>query len=99
MREDADTRRSTLTYGATGEFMGAFADFGLTEAQRREAVFGHRYERPGMGGERGELWCYTDSIAYPPGATARLYVCSTAHSCQLEITRDGAKELPVLERE
>ena len=79
--------------------MGGFPDFGLTEAQRREAVFGHRYERPGMGGERGELWCYTDSIAYPPGATVRLYVCSSAQSCQLDITRDGATPLPVLERE
>ncbi|HXY98301.1 MAG TPA: N,N-dimethylformamidase beta subunit family domain-containing protein [Steroidobacteraceae bacterium] len=79
--------------------MSAFPDFGLTEAERREAVFGHRYERPGMGGERGELWCYTDSIAYPPGAAVRLYVCSTAQSCRLDITRDGATALPVLERE
>src|SRR5215472_106667 len=99
MREDADTRQTTLTYGARGNFMRAFPDFGLTEAQRREAVFGHRYERPGMGGERGELWCYTDSIAYPPGATVRLYVCSSARSCQLDITRDGATALPVLKRE
>ena len=51
--------------------MRAFPDFGLTEAQRREAVFGHRYERPGTGGERGEIWCYTDSIAYAPGTTVR----------------------------
>jgi hypothetical protein len=79
--------------------MTEFPDFGLTPAERHEAVFGHRYERPGMGGERGELWCYTDSIAYPPGATVRLSVSSTAQRYQLAITRDGAAALPVLSRE
>jgi hypothetical protein len=79
--------------------MTAFPDFGLTPAERREAVFGHRYERPGMGGDAGEIWCYTDSIAYPPGAHVRLSVCSTAPSYQLAIVRDGAKALPVLQRE
>jgi N,N-dimethylformamidase beta subunit-like, C-terminal len=79
--------------------MTPFPDFGLTEAQRREAVFGHRFERPGMGGGRGEIWCYTDSIAYAPGANVRLYVCSTAETCRLEIARDGASERRVLERE
>jgi hypothetical protein len=79
--------------------MTAFPDFGLTPAERHEAVFGHRYERPGMGGDAGEIWCYTDSIAYPPGAHVRLSVCSTAPSYQLAIVRDGAKALPVLQRE
>jgi hypothetical protein len=79
--------------------MTAFPDFGLTPAERHQAVFGHRYERPGMGGERGEIWCYTDAIAYPPGATVRLCVCSTAGNYRLAITRDGASALPVLERE
>jgi hypothetical protein len=79
--------------------MTRFPDFGLTEAQRREAVFGHRYERPGMGGGRGEIWCYTDSIAYPPGASVRLYVCSSAERYRLEIMRDGGDARAVLERE
>ncbi|MGP8035225.1 MAG: N,N-dimethylformamidase beta subunit family domain-containing protein [Steroidobacteraceae bacterium] len=79
--------------------MTGFPDFGLTPAQRHEAVFGHRYERPGMGGERGEIWCYTDCVAYPPGATVRLSVCSTAQKYQLAIVRDGATALPVLRRE
>jgi hypothetical protein len=79
--------------------MTVFPDFGLTPAERHEAVFGHRYERPGMGGQRGEIWCYTDSIAYPPGATVRLSVCSTAQRYQLAIMRDGAAALPVLRRE
>jgi hypothetical protein len=79
--------------------MTVFPDFGLSPAERHEAVFGHRYERPGMGGERGEIWCYTDSIAYPPGATVRLSVCSTAQTYQLAIMRDGATALPVLKRE
>ncbi len=78
--------------------MGAFPDFGLTPAQRHEAVFGHRYEHPGMGGEGGEIWCYTDAIAYPPGATVQLCVSSSARSYRLEIVRDGASELAVLER-
>ena len=43
--------------------MTDFPDFGLTPAERHEAVFGHRYERPGMGGAGGEIWCYTDAIA------------------------------------
>ena len=38
-----------------------FPDFGLTPEQRREAVLGHYYEYPGMDGERGEIWCYTDA--------------------------------------
>ena len=79
--------------------MAVFPDFGLTPAQRHEAVFGHRYEHPGMGGERGEIWCYTDSIAYPPGATVRLSVCSTVQAYELEIMRDGATARPVLRRE
>jgi hypothetical protein len=79
--------------------MTRFPDFGLTEAQRHEAVFGHRYERPGMSGARGEIWCYTDSIAYPPGANVRLYVCSSVARYRLEIMRDGASARPVLERE
>ena len=79
--------------------MTAVPDFGLTPAQRHEAVFGHRYERAGMGGESGEVWCYTDSIAYPPGATVRLCVCSTAERFQLAIVRDGAAALPVLSQE
>jgi hypothetical protein len=79
--------------------MTAFPDFGLTAAERHEAVFGHRYERAGMRGDGGEIWCYTDSIAYPPGATVRLHVCSTAASYRLAIVRDGATALPVLQRE
>ena len=31
-----------------------------------------------MDGERGEIWCYTDRLSYPPGATVRLQVSSTA---------------------
>ena len=79
--------------------MTALPDFGLTPAQRHEAVFGHRYERAGVGGESGEIWCYTDSIAYPHGGTVRLAVCSTAERFQLAIVRDGAAALPVLSRE
>jgi hypothetical protein len=76
-----------------------FPDFGLTPEQRREAVFGHRYEHPGMHGGRGEIWCYTDALAYPPGAAVRLQVSSTAAKYQLEIIRDGAAAAPVLKRE
>ena len=79
--------------------MAAFPDFGLMPAERREAVFGHRYERAGMAGARGEIWCYTDALAYPPGATVRLCVSSSARSYRLTIMRDGASALPVLERE
>jgi hypothetical protein len=78
--------------------MAAFPDYGLTKAQRHEAVFGHRYEYPGMAGPRGEIWCYTDAIAYVPGATVRLCVSSSAKSYRLAIVRDGASLTPVLER-
>jgi hypothetical protein len=77
----------------------AFPDFGLTPEERYEAVFGHRYERAGMHGERGEIWCYTDSIAYPPGATVRLHVSSTAARYRLAVMRDGAAARPVLEED
>ena len=77
----------------------AFPDFGLSPAERHEAVFGHRYEHPGVGGQRGEIWCYTDALSYCPGDTVRLSVCSTASSYRLVILRDGAVAQPVLERE
>lgn len=76
-----------------------FPDFGLTPEQRREAVLGHYYEYPGMDGERGEIWCYTDAYAYPPAATVRLQVSSTAALFELEIVRDGAAETPVMKRQ
>jgi hypothetical protein len=78
--------------------MTGFPDFGLTAAQRRAAVFGHRYERAGMGGAAGEIWCYTDALAYPPGATVRLCVSSSASRYHLSVVRDGAREAAVLER-
>src|SRR5215472_2574799 len=79
--------------------MTAFPDFGLTPAERHEAVFGHRYEYPGMGGARGEIWCYTDALAYSPGAIVRLCVSSTARTYRLAILRDGASALPMIQRE
>ena len=75
-----------------------FPDFGLSPEQRREAVFGHRYERPGMDGELGEIWAYTDALAYPPGATVRLFVSSTAPRCEISVVRDGGVAMPVLSR-
>ena len=76
-----------------------FPDFGLTETERRAAVFGHRYERAGMGGERGEIWAYSDSLSYEPGATVRLCVSSTAERYRLSILRDGVAERTLLEQE
>ncbi len=68
-----------------------YPDFGLTPAQRREAVYGHYYEYPGMDGERGEIWCYSDRFSYAPGETATLLVSSTAPSFDLVVARDGAE--------
>ncbi|MEI2301273.1 N,N-dimethylformamidase beta subunit family domain-containing protein [Ensifer sp. MJa1] len=76
-----------------------YPDFGLTPDERREAVLGHYYEYPGMDGERGEIWCYTDAYAYPPGATVRLQVSSTASRFALEVVRDGATEATVFKRD
>jgi hypothetical protein len=84
---------------ALREFTTAYPDFGLTPEQRREAVFGHRYEHAGAGGERGEIWCYSDSMSYAPGATVRLSVSSTADRYRVSVMRDGATALPVLDRE
>ncbi len=75
-----------------------FPDFGLTPGQRHAAVFDNRYEHPGMDGERGEIWGYTDAFAYPPGASVRLHVSSSAPSYELAIVRDGAHAAPVLTR-
>lgn len=69
-----------------------FPDFGLTETQRREAVLGHYYEYPGMDGERGEIWCYSDRFSYAPGDEVTLFISSTAPSCDIDILRDGASE-------
>src|SRR5665213_742158 len=73
-----------------------FPDFGLTPEQRREAVFGHRYEHPGMYGARGEIWCYTDAFSDPPGDAVRLDVSWRADRYRLAILRDGATASPVL---
>ena len=73
-----------------------FPDFGLTPEQRREAVFGHRYEYPGMYGARGEVWCYTDAFSYAPGGTVRLYVSSSVDRYRLAILRDGGAPAPVV---
>lgn len=77
----------------------SFPDFGLSARERREAVFGHRYEHAGMAAERGEIWCYTDALSYAPGAIVRLCVSATSASARLAILRDGAVGTPVLERE
>src|ERR1700721_3331730 len=73
-----------------------FPDFGLTAEERHEAVFGHRYERAGMGGDRGEIWGYTDSLSYPRGATVRVCVNSTAQRYQFAVVRAGARARPVV---
>jgi hypothetical protein len=72
-----------------------FPDFGLTAAERREAVFGHWYEWPGMDGARGEIWCYSDRLSYRPGDTVTLFVSATAPRFRLEVVRDGATETVV----
>jgi hypothetical protein len=75
-----------------------YPDFGLTPEQRREAVYGHYYEYPGMDGGRGEIWCYSDRFSYAPGETAVLFVSSTAPRFDLEVARDGAGLVKVFER-
>ncbi|MBW8299812.1 MAG: ThuA domain-containing protein [Hydrogenophaga sp.] len=69
-----------------------FPDFGLTLAERREAVRGHYYEYLGMDRERGEIWCYSDRFSYLPGEEVTLFISSTAATCDIEIVRDGASE-------
>ena len=73
-----------------------FPDFGLTPEQRRLAVRSHYYERPGMDGERGEIWCYTDRFSYRPGDEVTLFVSSTAPAFSIELVRDGGGETRVL---
>lgn len=76
-----------------------FPDFGLSAEERREAVLGHYYEHPGMDGECGEIWCYTDRYSYAPGETVTLHVSSTAPRYALEVVRDGGTEVRVLSEE
>lgn len=73
-----------------------FPDFGLTAAERQEAVFGHWYETPGMDGARGEIWCYSDRLSYRPGDTLTLFISATAPRWRLDVVRDGAIETPML---
>ena len=75
-----------------------FPDFGLTPEQRREAVRGHYYEWPGMDGERGEIWCYSDRFSYRAGETVTLHVSSTAPRFNITIVRDGGSETKVFEQ-
>lgn len=75
-----------------------FPDYGLTLEQRREAVRGHYYEYPGMDGERGEVWCYSDRFSYAPGETVTLFISSTSSTVDIEIVRDGGEETQVMVR-
>ena len=75
-----------------------FPDFGLTQEERRAAVRTHYYEWPGMDGERGEIWCYTDRSAYSPGETVTLFVSATATRFDMEVVRDGGTETPAMSR-
>ena len=75
-----------------------FPDFGLTADERRFAVRGTYYEYPGMDGQRGEIWCYTDRFSYRAGDRVELKVSATAARFSLDITRDGSDELTVLEK-
>jgi len=72
-------------------------DFGLTADERHHAVHGHYYEYPGMDGERGEIWCYSDRMTYAPGERVVLFVSSAVPSFDLDIIRDGGTEANVLE--
>lgn len=75
-----------------------FPDFGLTLHQRRQAVRGHYWEWPGMDGERGEIWCYSDRFSYRRGETVVLLVSSTASSFSMAIVRDGGIETKMFEK-
>ena len=75
-----------------------YPDFGLTPEQRRHAVYGHYYEYPGMDGERGEIWGYTDRFSYAPGDVVTLFVSSTADRFDMELARDGAELVKVFEK-
>ncbi|TVZ75080.1 N,N-dimethylformamidase beta subunit family domain-containing protein [Rhizobium mongolense] len=75
-----------------------FPDFGLTSEQRRFADRGHFYEKIGMDGARGEIWCYSDRFSYRQGDTVLLQVSSTARHFAIEIVRDGGTETKVFER-
>lgn len=75
-----------------------YPDFGLNAAQRRDAVFAHRYEYPGMDGARGEIWCYSDALAYAVGSMVRLQISSSAAHAEIEIARAGADLRVMLKR-
>lgn len=75
-----------------------FPDFGLTLHQRRQAVRGHYWEWPGMDGEHGEIWCYSDRFSYRRGETVVLHVSSTASSFSMAIVRDGGIETKMFEK-
>ncbi|TIX79007.1 MAG: hypothetical protein E5V21_15240, partial [Mesorhizobium sp.] len=75
-----------------------FPDFGLTPHQRRQAVRGHYWEWPGMDGERGEIWCYSDRFSYRRDETVMLHVSSTASSFSISIVRDGGTETKMFEK-
>lgn len=75
-----------------------FPDFDLTPQQRRLAVHHLRYEMPGMDGDYGEIWCYSDRYSYRPGENVLLQVSSTASTFSIEIVRDGTDETKVFEK-
>lgn len=73
-----------------------FPEFGLTAAERRDAVQGHYYEYPGMDGDQGEIWCYTRALTFLPGEIVDLYISSSCRSCSIEVVRDGREAIVLL---
>jgi hypothetical protein len=55
---------------------------------RNPAVFSHYYEAPANPPSGDEIWCYSDSLCYSPGAIANFHVSTTAGVYSLEIVRD-----------
>lgn len=51
-----------------------------------------------MDGARGEIWCYSDALAYAARSTVRLQISSSVARAELEVARDGAEQRVVLER-
>lgn len=77
--------------------VGVFKDYGLSDEEIRFAVRGHYYEYPGMDGERGEIWCYTDRITYASGECVNFHISATAKTCTLKIRHDVGDRKPSAE--
>jgi N,N-dimethylformamidase beta subunit-like, C-terminal len=68
---------------------------GYSRAGAPKSVHDCYFQRASNNREIAQLWAYTGDLSYAPGDKVRLHVNTTADTYDIELFRDGARQLPV----